>query len=229
MMANLPNADSDPVNGAAPVTGAFRDTVQRLGLLTTVRNLRGAFRGDVGRWVRDGCPSPAPNVVKMAIVRAFVRKFRTRVFIETGTFLGSMLEYIAAEEVECHSVEIDKTLFERAKRMLGRHKNVELHLGDSAVVLPRLLARLDRPATFWLDGHYSGGFTSRSDVDTPVSAELEHILAHPIRRHVILIDDARDFTGDDGYPRLSTLLAHFETHPYYRAEISADIIRITPR
>lgn len=228
MTANSPNIPSAPDN-AIPVPGGLRDAVQKLGLLTFVRNARGMVRGDVRRWLGDGCPSPAPNIVKMGVVRAFVRKFRTPVFIETGTFLGSMIEHIAADRVECHSIEIDETLFDRAKQILRRHSNITLHLGDSATILPHLLARLDRPATFWLDGHYSGGFTSRSDVDTPVSAELEHILAHPIRNHVILIDDARDFTGEDGYPRLSTLLAHFETHPDYRAEVSADIIRITPR
>ena len=52
---------------------------------------------------------------------------------------------------------------------------------------------------------------------------------HPIKTHVILIDDARDFTGRDGYPRLSSLLAHFDDHPHYAASGSADIIRIVPR
>ena len=55
------------------------------------------------------------------------------------------------------------------------------------------------------------------------------ILDHHIKGHVILIDDARDFTGREGYPRLSTLLAHFEDDPEYRAEVSADIIRIVSR
>ena len=96
-------------------------------------------------------------------------------------------------------------------------------------VLPLLLAKLDRSATFWLDGHYSGTFTGRGALDTPVSAELDAILSHPVPGHVVLIDDARLFDGTDGYPPMSSVLAHFEAHPRYRAEVSTDIIRIVPR
>ena len=207
----------------------LRDRVQQAGLLTLARNLRGVFRRDVTHWVHSGCPSPAPNIIKMAVVRHHVTAHQTPVFIETGTYLGSMVEHIAATGVECHTIEIDPAIHARAQKILARHRNIDLILEDSAVALPRLLAGLDRPATFWLDGHYSGAFTGRAELDTPVSAELEHILAHPVKRHVILIDDARDFTGRDGYPTLSSLLAHFDDHPHYFAQVSADIIRIVPR
>jgi hypothetical protein len=213
----------------APITSKSRDVVQKLGLLTTVRNARGALRRDVGNWVKAGCPSPAPNIVKMSVVAHHVVAHKTPVFIETGTYLGSMVEYVAATGVQCHSIEIDPVIYARAQKILARHGNITLHLGDSAVALPAILATLTQPATFWLDGHYSGSFTGRAAVDTPVSAELDHILNHPIKGHVILIDDARDFTGTDGYPRLSSLLSHFDDNPDYRAEVSADIIRITPR
>jgi hypothetical protein len=207
----------------------IRDMVQQAGLLTAVHNLRGLFRRDVSRWVPQGCPSPAPNIVKMAVVRHYVVAHQTPVFIETGTYLGSMVEHIAVTGVECHTIEIDPGIYSRAKKILRRHRNIDLIRGDSGIALPALLEKLDRPATFWLDGHYSGGFTGKGASDTPVSAELDHILAHPVKRHVILIDDARDFTGADGYPTLSSLLANFDGHPHYKAEVSADIIRITPR
>lgn len=207
----------------------LRDRIQRAGLLTLTRNIRGVFRRDVANWVHNGCPSPAPNIVKMAVVRHHVVAYRTPVFVETGTYLGSMVEHIAATGVDCHTIEIDPTIHARARRILAGHRNIDLILEDSAVALPRLLATLERPATFWLDGHYSGTFTGRAELDTPVSAELDHILAHPVKRHVILIDDARDFTGRDGYPTLSSLLAHFDDHPHYSAQVSADIIRIVPR
>jgi hypothetical protein len=214
---------------AAPITTPLRDWVQKIGMLTPIRNLRGAFRRDVPSWVARGCPSPAPNIVKMSVVRHHVTAFGTKVFVETGTYLGSMVEYVATTGVQCHTIEIDPVIYERAQKIVGRHSNINLILGDSGVALPELLKSLTEPATFWLDGHYSGSFTGRSELDTPVSAELDHILEHPIKKHVILIDDARDFTGVDGYPKLSSLLAHFDDHPNYRAEVSADIIRITPR
>lgn len=207
----------------------IRDVVQKAGLLTTVRNLRARVRGDIGNWVSSGCPSPAPNVVKMAVVRHFVEASGAKYFVETGTFLGSMVEHIAATGVQCYTIEIDDAIYDRAVKILARMKNIQCLKGDSAVVLPRLLKEIDQPAVFWLDGHYSGSFTGKGDIDTPVSTELEMIMSHPIKGHTVLIDDARDFTGTDGYPSLSALLSHFEGDEYYRAEVSADIIRIVPR
>jgi hypothetical protein len=43
-----------------------------------------------------------------------------------------------------------------------------------------------------------------------------------------LIDDAREFTGH-AYPMLSSFLAAFDNQSDYQAEVSADIIRVTPR
>jgi hypothetical protein len=40
---------------------------------------------------------------------------------------------------------------------------------------------------------------------TPVFAEIRHILSHPVRNHVIVIDDARLFNGTDGYPTFREL------------------------
>lgn len=207
----------------------IRDAVQKAGMLTMVRNMRARIRRDVGHWVSNGCPSPAPNVVKMAVVRHYVVSSGAKHFVETGTFLGSMVEHIAETGVQCHTIEIDDKIYTRAIRILARHKNIDCLKGDSAVVLPQLLAMIDQPTVFWLDGHYSGSFTGKAEIDTPVSKELEMIMAHPVKGHIVLIDDARDFTGGDGYPALSALLAHFESDQHYRAEVSADIIRILPR
>lgn len=217
------------MSNANELSFPFRDMVQKAGLLTAVRNTRAAVRREMTNWVRAGCPSPAPNVVKFHVVRSHVERYRTPIFVETGTYLGSMVEYIAATTgAKCHTIEIDEATYHRAQKILSGRK-IELLLGDSGKVLPELLKRIDRPATFWLDGHYSGSFTGRAEIDTPVSAELDAILEHPIKNHVILIDDARDFTGEDGYPRLCEVLAHFDRHPDYKASVSADIIRIEPR
>jgi hypothetical protein len=214
---------------ALPMSTPLRDGVQKMGLLTIIRNLRGFFRRDVANWVAEGCPSPAPNIVKMSVVKHHVTAYGNKVFVETGTFLGSMVEHVAATGAQCHTIEIDPEIYARAQTILARHRNINLIFGNSGVKIPEVLSTLNEPATFWLDGHYSGGFTGRADVDTPISAELDHILEHPIKKHVILIDDARDFNGKDGYPRLSKLFAHFEDNPHYKMAVSADIIRIVPR
>jgi hypothetical protein len=225
----MPEMQENIVNDQTQLQFPVRDAVQKAGLLTVARNLRAVVRRDIGNLVSSGCPSPAPNVVKMAVVRHYVESRGARYFVETGTFLGSMVEHIAETGAKCITIEIDDVIHDRALAMLKRKKNIHCLKGDSAVVLPEVLKAIDQPAVFWLDGHYSGGFTGKAEIDTPVSAELQMILDHGVKGHVILIDDARDFTGQDGYPRLSTLLALFEDHAEYRAQVSADIIRIFPR
>ncbi|MBI2810892.1 MAG: hypothetical protein HYX67_08705, partial [Candidatus Melainabacteria bacterium] len=50
---------------------------------------------------------------------------------------------------------------------------------------------IDAPATFWLDGHYSGPGTAMGNSNTPLLEELKHIAQHPIKTHTLLIDDIR--------------------------------------
>jgi hypothetical protein len=48
---------------------------------------------------------------------------------------------------------------------------------------------------FWLDGHFCGGVSAHGDKGTPILEELNLILSHRVKEHVILIDDARLFNG----------------------------------
>ena len=218
--------------GAPPhstLQSLLRERARALGVLPILQRVRASVRRDIPRWIAGGCQSPAPEVVKKSIIRHYVTSYRTPVFIETGTFLGNMVQSIADTCVQCHSIEIDEALHARAQELLSNRPNIRLILGDSARELPKLIAQLNTPATFWLDGHYSGQGTGRGEIDTPVSAELEAILDHPVKTHVILIDDARCFDGESDYPKLYELLARFDGHPDYVASVSADIIRIVPR
>jgi hypothetical protein len=202
---------------------------QRLGFGPELRAFRSLLRRERKRWIDAGCPSPPPDSVKARIIETFLVS-GPRIFIETGTLTGATLDSIARlPGVYCYSIEIERRLFNRAKNVFRGRPNIELILGDSALALPPLLEKLAEPALFWLDGHYSGGTSGRGPLDTPISTELDAILAHPRKDHRILIDDARMFDGRNGYPRLSELLARFDDHPCYRATVSADIIRIMPR
>lgn len=79
---------------------------------------------------------------------------------------------------------------------------------------------------FWLDGHYSGFETAKGDLETPVSSELESILRSKIN-HIILIDDARLFTGKNDYPSVEELKNYvLSKKNYYSFEVENDIIRI---
>jgi hypothetical protein len=155
-------------------------------------------------------------------------QYSLQAVVETGTYLGEMVEGLAGVGARIYSIELDPWLFRRAQRRLRRYGNVTLILGDSARQLGRVIRDLDCPALFWLDGHYSGGITARGEVDSPVVAELTAILSDT-KDHVVLVDDARAFDGTNGYPTISSLTALINRlRPNYRVEVESDIIRLGP-
>ena len=166
--------------------------------------------------------------MKIAVVRYYLEKFGLRRFIETGTFYGAMTDIIARQGIFVDTIELQPFLALRARRIFSARPDVRVHEGDSAVLLPELLASLEEPALFWLDAHWSGGVTARGSIDTPISVEIEAILRHPLP-HVVLIDDARQFDGTSGYPRLHELLGGIRRDGRYAVEVSADIVRCVPR
>jgi hypothetical protein len=103
--------------------------------------------------------------------------------------------------------------------------------GDSGEVLGDLLAGITRPCLFWLDGHYTRGeFAIRGDRETPIEKELGHIARHALKReHVVLIDDARDYTGSGDYPRLEALREWAVREGLDDFAVENDIIRISGR
>jgi hypothetical protein len=186
-------------------------------------------RREVREWERSGKSGLLPHARKQEIVRAYGKSFGLRVLVETGTYLGLMVRAMRRHFDELHSIELDDALFRRAARRFARFPNVHLLHGDSGKLLPRVLERIESPALFWLDAHWSGGITARGDTDTPIMRELEAVLSHGHGdRHVVLIDDARHFTGDD-YPTVAAVRARVEQlRPGMVLEVADDIIRITP-
>lgn len=181
------------------------------------------------RWMRGGCAGPAPHAVKMSVVRSYLCKYNLKRFVETGTYLGDTLEYIAREGVVCTSIELSEQLHAKAMERFAGFENVNLILGNSAQEMPKLLKGLEKPTLFWLDGHYSGGFTAKGEKDSPIMVELEAIYNHAVAGHVILIDDARCFDGTNDYPQLDELLRRINKEGRYKSEVSIDIIRLVPR
>jgi hypothetical protein len=94
--------------------------------------------------------------------------------------------------------------------------------------MPAILAGLQEPAVFWLDGHYSGGETGKGVVDDPILISLNQIVAHPIKEHVIFIDDARTFDGREGRPDISDVFNCIKKiNEKYVIRIQSDIIVAT--
>jgi hypothetical protein len=185
---------------------------------------------DIENWMVLGCPVPPPDAVKQRVVREYGKQFSIKVLVETGTCLGDMISAVKDCFLKIYSMELDEALFQRAKIRFTRDRHVLLMYGDSGEILPMVLAEINQPCLFWLDAHYSGGFTARGELETPVLKELESILEHRVRGHVILIDDARCFTGENDYPKVEKLRA-FVNERWSDAifSIEDDIIRIHPR
>ena len=178
-------------------------------------------------WKLSGCPIPPPSIVKQYIVKKFCKKFKIRIFIETGTFKGQMVSAVMNDFDRIYSIELSKELFEDCKQKFIDESHVKIIHGDSGKMLMEILAEIDKPCLFWLDGHYSEFNTAKGDLETPILLELSSIFNHPMaKKHVILIDDAHCFTGDHDYPTTERIKQLASEAEYKIFEIFADIIRI---
>ena len=181
-------------------------------------------------WLRCGSQGLAPPPVKRMVLSSYITAYGLKHFVETGTHLGDTLAYICHDAtIEGISVELDDGYSKAAKDRFAAYQNVTVLHGDSGALMPSIIERLKYPALFWLDGHYSGADTAKGELETAASAELQAILQSPISGHVILIDDARCFDGSHDYPHLDELLTIVRASNRYHAEVSTDIIRITPK
>jgi len=110
-------------------------------------------------------------------------------FIETGSHEGYGIDIAVNTGFQnVYSIEINPRLYNICKNRFDGNPRVKLFLGDSAVVLPDVIAGIDGRITFWLDAHIATGETG-----CPILEELEAIKKHPIKDHTILIDDIRLF------------------------------------
>jgi len=159
------------------------------------------------------------------------------IFIETGTFLGDTVDLLKNDFNQLISFELSEELATKAQNRFADIPKIKILAGDSGKLLAGVLKEIHEPCLFWLDGHYSSEFwmdnqyikTAKGEKETPVLEELESILSHPVKNHIILIDDARCFNGKGDYPKIKEIRAQIKnTAPNYRVKVKNDIIRITP-
>src|SRR5438034_9985700 len=134
-----------------------------------------------------------------------IRRYGTTVFVESGTGKGFGVR--SAQEFGFEriiSIEIIESEVQRLRAwpQFAGDPRVELMIGRSADIFPRLLPAIDSPILFWLDAHFPGGdlkftaYDAEADeaVRLPLATELELIRQHRAaagKRDVILIDDLR--------------------------------------
>jgi hypothetical protein len=130
--------------------------------------------------------------------------------IETGTYLGESTMYFAKRYTRVLSFEPFEELARYNAQRFKDISNIRIVNATSDKGLSDALDDYSCPINFWLDGHFSGAgtFGTLSDA-SPVLKELEIIFSWADKfRDVgarIAVDDARLFTGLDGYPSLHQL------------------------
>ena len=153
-----------------------------------------------------------------------------KIFFETGTYLGNTVFEVKDFFEEVYSVELSEQLSKLARKRFAGDTHVRILNEDSSTALHAFIKILEQPALFWLDAHYSAGITAKGKVQTPVRDELRSILSHPLKRHFILIDDVKDFNGENDYPTVAEILDMVQEYgaDAYEAKVQGDVFMIYP-
>ena len=150
-------------------------------------------------WLQEGKGGAVSHFFKQELIRKTAEENGLTILIETGTYLGDMVFAMQKSFKKIISIELSDHFYRKAVDRFRKHNNVTILHGDSGALLKEVVSGLSSPALFWLDGHYSGGQTAKGAKECPIYEELTGILTSPYP-HVILIDDARLFVGQNDYP-----------------------------
>lgn len=155
----------------------------------------------------------------------FFYKYPNEIFVETGSLVGDGIQKaLDAGFKKVISYEVDTENYKKCVERFKGDNRVILHFRSSANMI---LEELDRPCTFWLDGHHSGGGTSYDpDCYYPLLRELDQIKELVQKTgiiHTVLIDDRRLMRKTDvntpdsiGVSETEVLLKLLSINPNYR-------------
>jgi len=205
--------------GGEQVGSQLRESFRNSRLFHAYKGI--SAHGEYWWWRLRGSPRPkVPHLVKQRAIAEYAQKFDLHVLVETGANYAHMIYVNQGLFREIYSIELDERRVESARRKFAGRTDIQILQGDSGIVLPELISKLDEPVLFWLDGH-------DFDITTPVKQELDAIYKHPIKDHAILIDDARWFDGRTQYPTMDELREKAaRDYPGHIVELKDDIIRI---
>lgn len=181
---------------------ALRLLLKKTSLYYTYKQL--GHYPDYWYWLLRGRPTRIPHVVKQQTVQEFGRRYRLRTFVETGTYYGEMVSGVKDEFTRIVSIEFDPKLAAMARRRFRNSRHIEILEGSSEVMVRHVLQSLNEPAIFWLDAGYFIWAGEHKSTDRLMD-ELDAILQHSIRSHVVLIDDVVSWSGRDGTPQSTEL------------------------
>jgi hypothetical protein len=131
---------------------------------------------------------------RIRIFNAIVACIRPTAIVETGTYLGTTTEYMAATGLPVYTIEGHPRHYGFARARLWRKPNVKLYQGDSRIELKKLLDGPLKSLTstslfFYLDAHWNE--------DLPLADEIDIIFGRSLNA-VVMIDDF-EVPGDPGF------------------------------
>jgi len=180
------------------------------------------------KWLLNGKPAPSPHIYAKKVVIEYAEKYNVHTLVETGTYRGDMVYGTKNIFKQIYSVELSEELCQRAQNRFRNNNHISVNCGDSSQVLSKILPQIKEPCLFWLDAHYSGWITAQigGGIESPIFEELRQIFNSDIKCDVILMDDARCFVGEKGYPRINELKEFvLSKRPDWEFEVKDDIIR----
>jgi len=150
---------------------------------------------------------PAPYYHKHALLLDFFPENAS--VIETGTYLGETTSVLAHHCKQVLTLEPYLPLYKYNSSRFSNAENVTVINASSEEGFEGALSELCGPIAFWLDGHFSGEGTHGEITNaSPVEHELRVIgdyLDKKLGPVYVAIDDARLFTGINGYPSESVV------------------------
>lgn len=128
---------------------------------------------------------------------------RTRVLVETGFLRGDGVRKALAMGFEkVYSIELRKRCCEFGhKKFAQQIANGKVYIihGKSEEMLAKIIKNIQEPITFFLDAHLGPNHLEKGeayDMWCPLYHELKAIAQHPIKNHIILIDDVDRIVED---------------------------------
>lgn len=158
------------------------------------------------KWLESGSPIPAPDYARTKLILELANDFEIKVFVETGTLVGSRVGAVKDFFSEVHSVELSESLYNRCLNSFREERNVHLYNGDSGELLSSIIEGINESCIYFLDAHYSGGLTAKGNKDSALSDELKAILPRLSKYDdVILVDDTYNLSDHNGYLSKNTV------------------------
>ena len=176
----------------------------------------------------------------MSLSESILKMYLNSVFVETGTYRGNSVQvakFVGFDQII--SIEASKVLFDEVKVKFRLDPSIKLVCGDSSKVLWSVIEAIQDCITFFLDGHnLEFGLDTRVDKkgmkDWPLVDELKAIAKHPIKSHIILIDNVELF-GQFGtsvrevenllFQINSSYVISFISYPHRNSEIMVAEVR----